>query len=131
MNTQDFLKLTGTKISICWIDTRLHSFFVKEEPTYRNVWKVRIKNKHGSFSCRFYTHHSNVEVTPYDVLACLSKDEKYTDLFEFAATYGDTIDDKKTFNDVNRIMKAVNRESAAMRRLFPEPEYFQALLEIQ
>lgn len=102
------------------------TFNEKPAPTILDALKAakfRWNRRGGkSYQFPFYDSAYNTQrgerPTAYDVLACIEKYEPYGDVWDFASEYGYTIEDRESFQRVERIFKACQTQARKIERLF-------------
>ena len=122
----NFLKRIGAKMTISHISEGKTSycsgFWKKSDMTGGWLYRVRIDRNHKTWSFNFSdskaNYINNERPTPYDVLACLTKYEPYGDVWDFANEYGYKINSRETYENTERIYKAVKKEYENVVRIF-------------
>lgn len=121
---RDFLKNHGAKMTICYRDTVQGFPFDKTDKNFHDKYTVTIRRGGKSYSFPFYNSaystERNERPTAYDVLACIEKYEPYGDVWDFASEYGYTIEDRESFQRVERIFKACQTQARKINRLFAD-----------
>lgn len=116
-----FLRKHGAKMTIS------HKFkdsgeWETSEMTGGYLYRVRIDRNHKSWSFDFSDCKANYETSNrpsrYDVLACIEKYEPEPDIWFFATIYGYEIRNKESYDKVNQIHKAVQKEYRNVKRMF-------------
>lgn len=119
----DFLKKHGAQMIIShatecgeWLQSPMTGGY---------LYNVRINRNGKSWTFRFSdckaNYQTNRRPTKYSVLACI---EKYNpkdyaeDMWDFAKEYGYKVTDKKSFDETERIYKAVQKEYKNVMRMF-------------
>ena len=133
---KDFLKKTGTRCTISYLDTVQNPWNATDICKYwrHNRYRVRLDRNHKTYSFIFTDSYNNWEnnerPTCYDVLACLQKSEAYwEDVWEFAKEFGYEINCKEDYKRVEKTYKAVCKEYKNVYRLFAD--VMEELAEIQ
>ena len=115
---KNFLKKTNTTINIEFEGYKTH--FVGEE-TKRNIYKVTLENKRGTYIYKFGDSINNFEKclkpTAYDVLACLTTYDPDT-FKEFCSSYGYKITEVKPKIIYERVVK----EYEGLTQIFTKEE---------
>lgn len=124
---KDFLKKTGTRCTISYLDTVKNPWNRTDicKYWYHNRYRVRLDRNHKTYSFIFIDSYQNYEnnerPTCYDVLACLQKSEPYwEDVWEFAEEFGYEIHDRESFKRVETRYKKVCKEAENVYRLFSD-----------
>jgi hypothetical protein len=122
---QRFLKNCNAILSIKELENQIAPFF--NDNKYRRTFKITIKRNGLTWSFKFYGNLNGDDITAYDVLACIQKNEVSENLFDFMNEYGYTIneDHKKMI----KLHKAVIKEYENVIRLFGD--VIEKLQEIQ
>ena len=100
----------------------------------RNSFEITLKNQKASYTFNFYGSINDYQqgkqtLTPYDVLACLTKTEPSLSLQGFMSEYGYEIESQSDYKRINKIHEAVINEYANLKRLFSQSE-LEAMTEI-
>lgn len=124
---KDFLKKTGTRCTITYLDTVKNPWNATDicKYWYHNRYRVRLDRNHKTYSFIFTDSYRNWEnnerPTCYDVLVCLQKSEAYwEDVWEFANDFGYEINCKADFKRVEKTFKAIRKEYKNVYRLFAD-----------
>jgi hypothetical protein len=98
----------------------------------RNHFKVLLKNSKGEITLDYYGsindyRQGNETLTIYDVLSSLSYNvyQPSDSMWEFAEELGYVISTEKTFKNVQRIHKEVERQHQALVKMFTKEELEQ------
>lgn len=112
---EDFMKKANARMKICNTNS-------ESNMTGGYLYRIRIDREGKSWSFDFsdslHNRLKGKRPTKYDVLACVTKYEPEEDIWDFAAEYGYTISDKESWENVNRIHKAVIKEYKNVIRIF-------------
>lgn len=119
---EQFLRKHNAKMTISHVSDR-YGEWTKGKITDGYLYRVRIDRNGKSWSFDFSdsvaNRYANKRPTKYDVLACIEKGEPYwDDVWEFANEFGYEIHDKASYNEANRIYKAVIKECNNVNRIF-------------
>lgn len=121
----DFIKNHNAKMTISHISDEYGTWEISPM-TGGYLYRVRIDRKmesgNRSWSFEFSDCKANMlenqRPTKYDVLACIEKYEPYGDVWDFANEFGYEICDRESYEKVNRIYHAVEREYRNVMRMF-------------
>jgi hypothetical protein len=115
---EDFLKETGTKMTVKFIANKKH---FEDEKESRDVFRVTFTRGKIKRSIVFgqsiaqSTGHGDNSPSAYDVLACLTKQD-FADFKDFCESFGYEEDSRKAY----RTFKAVHREFKKVNDLWPD-----------
>lgn len=115
----NFLAQTNTKFNAKYLKHDYH-FFGDDEK--RDIYQIELKRGRKSYSFEFGQSIVNrdVEPSPYDVLACLTKHDPYS-FNDFCDEYGYNNDSPRH----KKIYDAVKKEYVNLKRLFDYSELKQ------
>lgn len=120
----DFLNKYGAKMKICFSEVVDRFPGDTCKTGYRNKYKITISRDHKSYTFAFYdsinAYNNNERPSKYDILACVEKYEVYGDLWDFASEYGYEINNRESFQNVQRIYNACKMQYNKLLRLFGE-----------
>lgn len=133
---EDFLRKTGTILSIVYVDT-----IPAREAWYNNSfslsvdkYKVTIKRDHKMFTIYFFGSidmcNKNLRPDAYDILSSLSCDYYEGTIDDFVKEFGYEVESWQDVKRIEKIYKAVCRETKSIKRLYNEDE-IEMLLEIR
>jgi hypothetical protein len=120
---EKFMKDTKTTMKAVLAD---HAPYFDDDKNVWDIWRVTLRRHGKSFSFRFGQSIATLgqDLTPYDVLACLTKYDPGT--FEnFCGDFGYDTDSKKA----EKTYKAVVKEWQGVKRLFGD--VLERLSELQ
>ncbi|MBU1122379.1 MAG: hypothetical protein KKF54_06775 [Candidatus Omnitrophica bacterium] len=113
---EDFLKATNTKFKAKYYN---HDYYFDEDKETRDIYKITLRNKNGSYTFKYGQSLANVGQKPnaYDVLACLTKYDVGS-LEDFCGNFGYNTDSRKA----EKTYRAVVKEYNNITRLFNTEE---------
>lgn len=128
----DFLKESGTKMRIVYVDTVQGFPFDDKDKYPHHKYIVTLKRNKRQYSFPFYNSYAAYQAktrpSKYDVLACL---EKYDvgEMSDFVEEFGYKIVDRKSFLKVEGIWRECREQYQNLRVLFDD-EWMEKLQEI-
>ena len=123
-NAANFLKRHNAKMTISHISE--NGEWKHSNMTGGYLYRVRIDRKVNgngrSWSFNFSDCRANYQTNnrpgKYDVLACLEKYEPDGDVWDFAREFGYEIEDRESYEKVEKILNAVKKEYRNVVRMF-------------
>lgn len=113
---QDFLKATGTKLTITFVE---HDFYFADDKEPRDIYKFTLRRNGKSYTAKFGQSIANVgkEPTAYDILACLDSNEPET-VDDLINSYGYEVHSMEDVRKLEKIARNCKRQNAGLARLF-------------
>ena len=116
---EQFLKDCKAKLSIEYDGC---DYYFDDDKTPRDIYIFKITRNGKQYSARFgqsiKATEDGKEPTAYDILSCLTKQEPDGDVWDFAKEYGYEINNRESYERVNKTYNAVRREWRGVNRLF-------------
>lgn len=129
----NFLIESGTPMEYIRLGTVIGFPFDKTDKNKHTKYRIILSRGEKSYDFPFYdssyNYKNKIDLTPYDVLACLEKWEPEKDVWEFARSYGYDINSAKDFNNVSKIYQSCVDEYNALLDLYGE-EWMEELRKI-
>lgn len=128
----EFCEKTSTAYSIKFLR---FGYYFPDDKEKRDVYYVTLRRTtineemHFTFGNSVYASQNNKKPTIYDVLACLTKYDPGSNMWEFAEEFGYEIHDEKTYKQVSKTFEAVQEEWEDVKRVFGD--VLEELAEIQ
>ena len=120
LQANNFLKATGTKMTVTYIGAKMHFEDDKVNKVYRDCYRVTLtaNDQRMQFTFGNSINATNKHEKPsfYDILSCLQVDYSM-DFEDFCNNYGYSGD-----SSARKIYKAVQMESANLQRLYTEEQ---------
>ena len=135
---EDFLRKTGTTLSIVYVDTisAREAWDNNSLSLFGSVdkYRVTIKRDHKMFTIYFFGSidmcNKNLRPDAYDILTCLSCDYFEGTIDDFVNEFGYEVESWEDVKRIEKIYKAVCRETKSIKRLYNKEE-IEMLLEIR
>ena len=133
----NFCRKTGTTISIVYENTlRAREAWNDARISFGNVdkYRVTVKRDHKMFTIHFYGSidmcEKNLRPDAYDILSCLAGDYFDGTIDDFVSEYGYEVNSWEDVKRIEKIYKAVCRETKSIKRLYDKDE-IEMLLDIR
>lgn len=119
----DFLKATGTKLKITFVE---HDFYFAEDKEPRDIYRFTLSRNGMSYTAKFGQSivNAGVEPTAYDILSCLDSNEPET-VDDLINSYGYEVHSMKDVRKLEKIARDLKRQNAGLARLFNVDELNQ------
>jgi hypothetical protein len=120
---EDFLKSTGTKLTITFIE---HDFYFADDKEPRDIYRFTLSRNGKSYTAKFGQSIASVgkEPSAYDILACLNPEEPET-IDDIINTFGYEIHSAAEYRRLAKMAKDLKRQNAGLARLFNVDELNQ------